>query len=58
MQKIINISYTEEIKDNYLYAYCYINDNKVYVLKVLLPVCKIFKFNFIRSCCNDYTRNN
>lgn len=52
------VIYKEEIKDNYLYAYCYINDERVYVLKVLLPVCKNFKFNFIRSCCNDYTRNN
>lgn len=55
---MIDVIYKEEIKDKYLYAYCYINDNQVYMLKVLLPVCKNFKNNFIRSCCNDYTRNN
>ena len=58
MQKIINVNYTEEIKDNYLYAYCYMNDEQVYMLKVLLPICKRFKENFIRSCCDDYSRNN
>lgn len=51
------VIYKEEIKDKYLYAYCYIN-NKVYMLKVLLPICKNFKINFIWSCYNDYKRNN
>lgn len=55
---IIKVFYTEEIKNNYLYAYCYMNNNQVYTLKVLLPICKNFKENFIRSCYNDYSRNN